>query len=101
MKKTKIVTFSLDYNGVCEDIEEVYKDDTDLTGKVSFKQINDFVEVLKGVEGFKVSPHRTNVNVFWYDNDTMKIMIDYFTEPDWDSFKEIDLDGLTPVKFPV
>ncbi len=98
-KKMKLM-FSLDYNGQCEDIEDFSYSGQDFTDDISFGDVNKFVKVLKGIEGFNVSPHRTIVTVIWYDNGTMKVQYDYFTEPDWDSFKIVNLDGLPSVNFP-
>lgn len=94
------LVFSLDYDGLCEEIEDYTYGGEDLINDISFGDVNKFVKILKGIEGFVVSPHRTVVNIIWYDNGTMKVEYDYFHEPDWNSFKTVNLDGLPSVNFP-
>jgi hypothetical protein len=92
------IDFSLDYDGKCEDISTFEVDGQDLTEDVYFDNVDDFVKKLMNIDEFKVSEHRTEVQVYWND-DKMNVNFRYFNEPEDGEFDDYKLTNLTPIKF--
>jgi hypothetical protein len=93
------LSFSLDYNGECEDVETYEVDGQDLTDDVYIEDVDVFVTKLSELDEFSVSEHRTEVQVWWLEDGTMDIHYRYFNEPDDDKFDDHKLTKLTPIEF--
>ena len=94
---TKYIDFSIDYNGECESVDTFLIDDTVQT--IDEKDVQPLIDELEKVEGFNISEHRTQVQIWWNDDDTMDIKYRYFNEPDWGEFDDFELFGLRPITF--
>ncbi len=93
------LTFSLDYNGECEDVETYMVDGQDLTDDVSTDDVDVFVTKLEELDKFFVSEHRTEVQVWWLEDGTMDVHYRYFNEPDDGEFDDYELTKLKPIEF--
>ena len=95
MKKNEIyVTFSLDYSGEVEYIDQVVKNGVDITDDVDDLDLTEFVEKLTELDEFYVSDHRTEVEVWLFDDNTMNVHFRYFNEPEDGEFDEHELNGI-------
>jgi hypothetical protein len=97
----KMVTrleFSLDYDGVCEDVELFQVGDEDLTNEVEYNKIDDFVEKLLEVDGFFVSEHRTEVSIGWNGTGKMVVFFRVFNSPDNFNFSDHEI-VIEPIEF--
>ena len=93
MKTEKYIDFSLDYDGKCENIDEYYVGDENKTNEVNFSDVDKFIKKLsEEVDEFLVSDHRTEVRIWWYDNNTMDVLFRYYNEPEWDEFDDYELN---------
>ncbi len=97
----KMVTrleFSLDYDGVCEDVELFQVGDNDLTDEVDYDKVDDFVKKLIEVDGFFVSEHRTEVSIGWDGEGKMIVFFRYFNSPDDGNFDDTEI-VIEPIEF--
>lgn len=85
--------FSLDYDGQLENIDRVEKNGVDVTDKVSYPDLTPFVEKMKELDGFIVSEHRTQVQVFVFEDD-MDIEFRCYNEPEDGEFDEYSLTNV-------
>lgn len=83
--------FSLDFDGQLENIDRVEKNGVDVTDKVSYSDLTPFVEKMKELDGFIVSEHRTQVQVFVFEED-MDIVFRSFNEPEDGEFDDHTLE---------
>lgn len=87
----KILKFSIDYDGLCEDVEEYSIDSQDLY--FPYKKIINLIDKLKEIPGFLLSAHRTLVEIKVVNGKT-GISFDYYNSPDWSDFTHYKLDTL-------
>ena len=97
--KKGYLSFSLDYDGRCQDVDTYEVDDVNLTENVNYESVDKYVQKLwDEVEGFNVSEHRTEVQVWWRTN-VMEIHYRYFNEPEDGEFDDIELYSDKPIEF--
>lgn len=87
----KILNFSIDYDGFCEDVEEYSIDGKDLY--FPYKKIMNLIDKLKQIPGFFISPHRTEVKIKVINGNTF-ISFDYFNSPDSADITNYKLDPI-------
>jgi hypothetical protein len=81
---------SIDYNGECESIDE-FLVNTEKTS-IDYQRVNEFInQIVNEVEGFNLSEHRTQVQVWWKVNGNMDIRYRYYNEPDQGEFDDFEI----------
>lgn len=98
MKKSYL-SFTIGFDGGCEDVGYFEVDGVDKTESVDYSDVEKFVKKLLGVEEFFLSEHRTEVEVWWYENNKMDVYFISYNLPDDDEFDEHYLEGLEPIEF--
>jgi hypothetical protein len=94
------LSFSLDFDGKCEDVDTYQIDGVDTTDDVSYESVDKFVEEgLMSIDEFFVSEHRTEVQVWWNEDGTMDVHFRYFNEPEDGEFDDNELNGIEPIEF--
>jgi hypothetical protein len=100
MSKEKMyIDFSIDYDGDCESIDDFVINNEDGLDDVTDEDVNKLIGNLKKIEGFMVSEHRTQVQVWWFENGTMNVHFRYFNEPDDSEFDDHELNDIPSVRF--
>jgi hypothetical protein len=90
------LNFTLDYDGVCEEIWDYEVKGQDFTDDISEDDVDGLVAKLENVPGFRISPHRTEVWITWR-NGKMDIDITYYHGPDESSKEDIELKNIPEI----
>lgn len=98
-KTKKYIDFSIDYDGNCECVDDFLVDDVPLD--IDESEVQPLIEKLQDVEGFFLSDYRTQVRIWWNNDGIMDIRYRYYTEPDFGSFDDHELLGLSSIVFNV
>ena len=101
MKPIKMMmNFTLDYDGVCENIDHIEIDNKELDlSDVDYDEIDTYVSRLKEeVKDFKISRVRTEVMIVMYEN-SMFITTENYNSPDYSDFDMIEYNLDKPIPF--
>lgn len=93
----KFIEFQIDYDGMVECVDDYVVNDVECG--IDDEEVTPLVDELKKLDWFYLSEHRTEVRVWWNEDDTMDIYYRSYNEPDWGNFEEHHRKGLTPIEF--
>jgi acylphosphatase len=86
----KYLAFTLDYDGEIEDVDDYEVDGREIIVYPDDENLQNFLEELKQEDEFMVSEVRTEVQVWWETDGTMKVRFKYFNEPDDAEFDDYE-----------
>ena len=90
----KRLDFTLDYDGLCEDVELFEIGNEDLTDEVECSDVDSFVKEIG--KGLVISQHRTEVSVEW--GNKMSLKFRYFNSPNDGDFDDYEIE-IEPIEF--